>query len=104
MTGDSFKFQKRSQFFIGVRNETPWIVAVRVTNPDYRISVAAGADRAFLNEPPKTASRLVVQVLDLRVFDSQQIEPAIPELFVATQRLYAPRVSPSSASGASQSF
>jgi hypothetical protein len=32
--GRSFKFQKRSQFFIGVRNETASIVAVRVKNPD----------------------------------------------------------------------
>jgi hypothetical protein len=32
---------------IGVRKETPSIVAVRVSNPDYRNSAAAGADRAF---------------------------------------------------------
>jgi len=42
-----FTFQKRSQFFIGARNETPLIVAVRISNEDYRISVAAGADRGF---------------------------------------------------------
>jgi hypothetical protein len=46
--GRRFEFQKRSQFVIGVRNETPSIVAVRVSNPDYRISVAAGADRGIL--------------------------------------------------------
>ena len=99
-----FAFQKRSQFVIGVRNETPSIVAVRVSNEDYRTSVAAGVNRALLKEQPKTAPRLLVQVLYLRVFDSQQIEPAIRELFVATQRHCAPRVSPSSASDASQSF
>jgi hypothetical protein len=31
-----------------VSNETPSIVAVRISNPDYRISVAAGADRGLL--------------------------------------------------------
>src|SRR5437763_7795524 len=63
-----FEFQKRSQFVSGVPNETPSIVAVRVSNPDYRISVAAGAYRAFLKQQPKTALHLLVQVLDLRVF------------------------------------
>jgi hypothetical protein len=29
-----FRFQKRSQLFIDVRNETPSIVAMRVSNPD----------------------------------------------------------------------
>ena len=35
---------------VGVRNETPSIVAVRVSNEDYRISVVPGADRAFLKD------------------------------------------------------
>ena len=38
---------ERSQLFIRLRNETPWIVAARVSNEDYRISVASGADRGF---------------------------------------------------------
>ena len=46
--GRLFEFQKRSQLVIGVSNEAPSIVAVRVSNPDYRISVAAGADRGSL--------------------------------------------------------
>jgi len=46
--GRLFEFQKRSQLVVGVSNETPSIVAVRVSNPDYRISVAAGADRGLL--------------------------------------------------------
>ncbi len=43
-----FEFQKRSQFVIGVSNEMPSIVAVRVSNSDYRTSVAAGADPGLL--------------------------------------------------------
>jgi len=35
------------RFLIGVRNEAPSIVAVSVKNPDYGISVAAGADHGF---------------------------------------------------------
>ncbi len=44
------------RFLIGVRNEGPSIVAVRVSNPDYRISVAAGADRGCLRDQPKARS------------------------------------------------
>jgi hypothetical protein len=61
------------RFLIGVRNETPSIVAVRVSNPDYRISVAAGADHGLHRRSGKAAFRLLVQALDPRVFDSQQI-------------------------------
>ena len=46
--GRLFEFHKCSQLVVGVNNETPSIVAVRVSNPDYRISVAAGADRGSL--------------------------------------------------------
>ena len=48
-----FEFQKRSQLVIGVSNETPSIVAVRISYPDYRISVAAGADRGLLKTQRK---------------------------------------------------
>jgi hypothetical protein len=47
LRGRRFEFQKRSQLVIGVRNETPSIVAVRVSNPNERVSVAMVADRAF---------------------------------------------------------
>ena len=85
LRGRRFEFQKRSQFVIGVSNETPSIVAVRVSNPDYRISVAAGADPGLFKSN-ETALRLPVQVLGLRVFDSLRIWLTTPELFVATQR------------------
>jgi hypothetical protein len=70
--GRSFKFQKRSQLFAGVHNETLCAVAMCVCNPDYRISVAAGVDRGSLKTQSKTALRSLVQVLGLPVFDSQQ--------------------------------
>ena len=38
-------------------------------------SVAAGADRGPLKIQRKSALRLLVQIPDLRVFDSQQIRP-----------------------------
>jgi hypothetical protein len=44
-------------------------------NEDYRIAVAVGADRGLLKTQRKSALRLLVQVLDLRVFDSQQLRP-----------------------------
>jgi hypothetical protein len=40
-------------------SETPSIVAVRVRNPDLRISVAAGADRGSLKDQRETALRLL---------------------------------------------
>jgi hypothetical protein len=43
----------------------------------------------------QTRDRLLIPNPDLRVFGSRPIEPAIPELFVAAQRRYAARVSPS---------
>jgi len=49
-TNRRVQFHKRHQVFIGVRNETPSIVAVRVSNEDYRISVVPGAARAFLKD------------------------------------------------------
>ncbi|PYK09193.1 MAG: hypothetical protein DME65_12575 [Verrucomicrobia bacterium] len=45
---DSFKFQKRSQFVIGGRNETLSVAVMRISNPDYRISVALGTGRDSL--------------------------------------------------------
>jgi hypothetical protein len=39
------RFRNARRFLIGVRNENAWIVAVCVSNPGYRISVAAGVDR-----------------------------------------------------------
>jgi hypothetical protein len=66
-------FRNARRFLIGVRNETPSIVAVRVSNPDYRISVAAGADRGSLKARRKIALRLLMLLLDLRVFGSRQI-------------------------------
>jgi hypothetical protein len=33
-TNRSFQFYKRSQHFIGAHDETPSVVAVRVSNPD----------------------------------------------------------------------
>src|SRR5947208_2275595 len=53
-TNRRVQLHKRHQVFIGVRNETPSIVAVRVSNEDYRISVAAGADRGHVNEQRET--------------------------------------------------
>jgi hypothetical protein len=44
---DFFTFQKTTQFVISAYNATLSIVAVRVSNLDYRISVAVGGDRAF---------------------------------------------------------
>jgi hypothetical protein len=68
-----FEFQKRSQFVIDVSNEAPSIVAVRVCNSDYRISVAAGADRGSLKGRRENALRLLVQILVLRVSGSKRI-------------------------------
>src|SRR5438132_14073215 len=50
------QFHKRHQVFIGARNETPWIVLLRVSNEDYRISVASGADRGSLRDQPNACS------------------------------------------------
>jgi hypothetical protein len=52
---------ERSQLFIRLRNETPWIVAARVSNEDYRISVAPGrrprlSQRAAQNRKPFACS------------------------------------------------
>ena len=35
--GHSFKFQKRSQHFIGVHNETLSVAAIRICNPVYAL-------------------------------------------------------------------
>jgi len=54
--GSPIPFPERHQFLIGVHNETLSVVAVRICNPDYRISVAADADRGLLKS---TKSRSV---------------------------------------------
>jgi hypothetical protein len=46
-------FRNARRFLIGVRNENAWIVAVCVSNPGYRISVAAGVDRGTLEDQRK---------------------------------------------------
>jgi hypothetical protein len=93
MTGDSFKFQKRCQFFLRSHNETPSIVALPVNNPDYRSFVSRGRRPRFPQRSEKRALRLVTQLLVLRVFGSGQTWTAIPELFAAAQRRYAARAS-----------
>jgi hypothetical protein len=102
-TNRPFQFQKRSQLLIRTCDETLSIVAVRVHDPGYRVSVAAGADRGLFKSN-ETAFRLPVQIPDLRVFGSLRIWLTTPELFVATQRRYVLRVFPSYASGVSQWF
>jgi hypothetical protein len=42
-----FMFQKTTQFVISAYNATLSIVAVRVSNLDYGISVDVGGDRVF---------------------------------------------------------
>ena len=54
-------------------SETPSIVAVCVSNPDYRISVAAGGDRGFPKSNEIALRFLLVQALALRVSGSMQI-------------------------------
>jgi hypothetical protein len=70
--GSLVQVPERNQFFIGVRNETLSIVAMCVRNPDYRISVAAGASRGSLTDLRETVLRFLMLLLVLRVFDSQQ--------------------------------
>src|SRR5205807_6419972 len=53
-TNRRVQFHKRHQVFIGVRNETPSIVSLRVSNEDYRISVAPCAARGHVNEQRET--------------------------------------------------
>ena len=55
-TNRRVQFHKRHQVFIGVRNETPSIVAVRVSNEDYRISLVLGAARGSLRDQPNARS------------------------------------------------
>jgi hypothetical protein len=61
---DFFTFQKTTQFVISACNATPSIVAVRVSNLDYRISVSVGGDRAF----SKTTKAHSVCLFRFRIF------------------------------------
>jgi hypothetical protein len=58
---DVFTFQKTTQFVISACNATPSIVAVRVSNLDYRISVAVGNDRGEFVElrAPKDDTKFI---------------------------------------------
>jgi hypothetical protein len=66
-------------------------------------SLARLAQNAAFETSGKSDPFLIL-IPDLRVFGLRQTWPAIPGLFVATQRRYAARASPSSASDVSQSF
>jgi hypothetical protein len=70
------------------------MVAVPVSNPDYRIPVAVGGDRGFSKRNETALRFLLVQAPALRVSGSMQIWPAIREPFVAAQKRYVGRVSP----------
>ena len=64
---------RRGRLFIGTHNETLPVAAMRVSNPDYRISEAVGGDRGSLKGWREIALRLLKLLLDLRVFGSAQI-------------------------------
>jgi hypothetical protein len=68
-----FEFGKSGRLFIGPHNKTLPVAAMCVSNPGYRISVAAGGDRGFSKSNETALRSLLVRALDLRVSGSMQI-------------------------------
>jgi len=64
---------RRGRLFIGTHNETLPVAAMRVSNPDYRIAVAVGADRGFSKSNETELRFLLVRAPALRVSGSMQI-------------------------------
>jgi hypothetical protein len=92
LAGDSFKFKKRRQHFIGARNETLSVVAMCVSN-EYGLSGTIHEQRWFLEQPEDFEDNHnndnnsdYVKDVSVHAGDSYQSECAVA-IIIQTERL-----------------